>query len=135
MSDTLSRRALLIAPLGCAFAAACATTPRYTARDAQWPLSVPVSALEPDGYVVVTAAQLAHPLLVSVHDGAHTAVELVCTHRACEVYPRRDRLICPCHGSQFGLRGEVLVGPASAPLARYPVSLDGETLRIERGEP
>lgn len=134
MSDTLSRRALLIAPLGGALAA-CSSIPRYTARGEQWPLRVPVSALEPAGHVVVTAAGLAHPLLVSVHDGAYTAVELVCTHRACEVYPRRDRLVCPCHGSQFGLRGEVLVGPASAPLARRAVAREGDMLCIARGEP
>jgi Rieske Fe-S protein len=56
-------------------------------------------------------------------DGELCAVSATCTHQGCLVAFDRADLSwdCPCHGSRFDLRGEVLQGPASEPLA--PVAL------------
>jgi nitrite reductase/ring-hydroxylating ferredoxin subunit len=45
-------------------------------------------------------------------------VSKVCTHMGCLLSLDRanQKLICPCHGSKFGLNGEVLVGPADTNL-------------------
>lgn len=43
-----------------------------------------------------------------------------CSHLGCSIAINTDarRFECPCHGSQFRLNGDVLHGPAAAPLSR-----------------
>lgn len=55
-------------------------------------------------------------------DGRCTAVSAVCTHLGCIVqWNTTERTWdCPCHGSRFKNTGEVLNGPAIAPLERFP---------------
>ncbi len=60
--------------------------------------------------------------------GGYTGLLLRCTHRGCQPDPVGDRLICPCHGSEFDWEGAVLQGPAERPLARYLVTREGKDL-------
>ena len=54
---------------------------------------------------------------------AHTAV---CTHTGCTVDAAGAELECPCHGSRFdATNGQVLEGPADAPLEAFPVRIEG----------
>ena len=59
-----------------------------------------------------------------------TAVLTRCMHQGCQAEPSGDRIACPCHGSQYTFRGEVLRGPTERPLIRYRVTLEGETIQI-----
>jgi Rieske Fe-S protein len=51
----------------------------------------------------------------------------ICTHQGCTVKPAGQKLDCPCHGSQFdAVTGAVLHGPATLPLHKIAVALDGD---------
>jgi Rieske Fe-S protein len=61
--------------------------------------------------------------------GSVVAFTAICTHQGCKVAPAGAQLDCPCHGSQFNaFTGEVLRGPAEAPLTALPVAVDGDTV-------
>lgn len=44
------------------------------------------------------------------------AISGICTHLGCIVSQSPSGFDCPCHGSRFGLNGEVKKGPAPSPL-------------------
>lgn len=49
-----------------------------------------------------------------------------CTHAGCALSTVKDgAAVCPCHGSSFGLDGEVLRGPATEPLRDRTVTVRG----------
>ena len=53
--------------------------------------------------------------------GTIKVLTAVCTHQGCLVDTVSNGLIsCPCHGSEYSLTGEVKGGPAPAPLATVP---------------
>ena len=60
-------------------------------------------------------------------DGTVRACSAICTHLGCVVNWNRAEKSwdCPCHASRFGVDGEVLHGPAAAPLARATLEGDG----------
>src|SRR4051794_2261323 len=41
------------------------------------------------------------------------ATSALCTHQACPLKLVGQQLRCPCHGSRFDLRGNVIKGPAT----------------------
>lgn len=61
--------------------------------------------------------------------GSFAALSSQCTHRGCTLDAEPARLVCPCHGSMFGLDGRVLRGPAERLLPRYHTTVaDGRLL-------
>lgn len=54
-----------------------------------------------------------------------------CTHLGCIINKvENGKLICPCHGSEFDLDGDVVKGPAYKPLPSYPFEEDKNTRQI-----
>jgi menaquinol-cytochrome c reductase iron-sulfur subunit len=55
-----------------------------------------------------------------------------CTHLGCAHHwdAVKKEFICPCHNSRFSIAGAVLGGPASRPLDRYDVKVEGSRLLI-----
>lgn len=47
------------------------------------------------------------------------AIGTTCTHQTCSLRAAADGFFCPCHGSQFSTRGEVLTGPAEKNLPYF----------------
>ena len=85
-----------------------------------------------DRFVLVDAPGFQLPVFVYRRDdGTYSAVSTRCMHRGCQVDPAADRLVCPCHGSEYTLTGEVLKGPTQRPLRTLPVTPEGDFLAIE----
>ena len=55
-----------------------------------------------------------------------------CTHLGCAHHwdAAKNEFVCPCHNSRFSIAGAVLGGPASRPLDRYDVKVEGSKLLI-----
>lgn len=58
------------------------------------------------------------------------ALNLICTHLGCTVNATPKGFTCPCHGSVFSTRGEVIKGPADRPLKTLPLEKQGDDLLI-----
>jgi nitrite reductase/ring-hydroxylating ferredoxin subunit len=58
------------------------------------------------------------------------AMSAVCTHLGCVLEATDDGFQCPCHGSRFNDKGQVLSGPAPRSLAYFKVDVapDGQLL-------
>jgi menaquinol-cytochrome c reductase iron-sulfur subunit len=56
-----------------------------------------------------------------------------CTHLGCKVSwsSSNQRFMCPCHGGVYDLNGSVVAGPPPRPLARLPVEIEADNLRVE----
>jgi Rieske Fe-S protein len=80
--------------------------------------------LRDEGSLLIQSPDVAGKIL-AVHAGDDRlyAVNSVCTHRGCDVLYDRDlgHIRCPCHGSQYGLDGHNIRGPARQPLASYKI--------------
>jgi Rieske Fe-S protein len=61
------------------------------------------------------------------------AFSSICTHEGCIVTGfSNQRMVCPCHGSEFNASGQPVAGPAPAALREFPVTLNAtaQTLTI-----
>ncbi len=74
-------------------------------------------------------------VLLSRIGGEVYAVAGTCTHEEADLgigFLIEDRVVCPLHLSQFDLKtGAVMNPPASVPLKRFNVKIDGETILVE----
>ena len=62
---------------------------------------------------------------------AFSALTSTCTHQACTINGYSAPVYqCPCHGSQFSTAGDVVRGPAAAPLRTYGTAFAGDVLTI-----
>jgi cytochrome b6-f complex iron-sulfur subunit len=72
-------------------------------------------------------------LAIHARDGHLYAVNSVCTHMGCDVLYDKDlgHIRCPCHGSEYGLDGHNIKGPAKRPLASYRITNDNGQVVIQ----
>lgn len=81
--------------------------------------------LDREGEALLQVRGMSRPVyLRRTPSGDLVALLASCTHNGCQPAPIDARLVCPCHGSEFSLTGEVLQGPAERPLTRYRVIED-----------
>ncbi|MDB5132650.1 MAG: hypothetical protein JWR02_2399 [Mucilaginibacter sp.] len=61
-----------------------------------------------------------------------TAVQVVCTHQGATIgySVSQGIFICPLHGSEFSKTGQVVQGPATAPLQQYTVTINNNILTV-----
>lgn len=75
----------------------------------------------------------------SVLAGPYIAFSKICTHLGCptSLYEQRtDRILCPCHQSQFDVPRDAkpVFGPATRPLPVLPIDVDSEGYFVARGD-
>jgi thiosulfate dehydrogenase [quinone] large subunit len=117
----------VLAGVGSVSLASCAGIPYVTPRPRAGGLAVDGVTLGDGGAAFLRAPTLERPIFLRLtSDGDAVALLASCTHRGCQPEPVGDRLICPCHGSEFDLTGDVLQGPADRPLTRYEVTREGD---------
>jgi cytochrome b6-f complex iron-sulfur subunit len=94
----------------------------------------PVERFEPGS---VTAFREGRFYLVRLADGGFLALHRKCTHLGCTVpwITEEQRFACPCHGSAFDLRGDVLNPPAPRALDLFRVRIENGVVKVETGAP
>lgn len=94
----------------------------------------PVERFEPGS---VTAFGEGHFYLARLDDGGFLALHRKCTHLGCTVpwNAGEQRFACPCHGSAFDIRGDVLSAPATRALDRFEVQIDNGVVKVDTSTP
>jgi cytochrome b6-f complex iron-sulfur subunit len=71
--------------------------------------------------------------LARLEDGGFLAMSRRCTHLSCTVPWVADtkRFICPCHSSEFDIRGDVINPPAPRALDLHPVTIDNRVVKVD----
>ena len=86
------------------------------------------------GFLLIGTASGTAVNVFIVNDGTEIkAFTAVCTHQSCNVNnynPTTQRIICPCHGSEFDLNGNPQTGPAPSALEEYTVTRSGDTVTV-----
>jgi nitrite reductase/ring-hydroxylating ferredoxin subunit len=91
-----------------------------------------VEKLKSPGGAAVLKIQNRDLLFIRESEDSVRVLDPTCTHKRCTVeYSReKQRIVCPCHGSNFALDGRVLNGPAEKPLQAFEAALDEQKTRI-----
>lgn len=91
-------------------------------------LEVDKDEIPGDGALVSKEKKVA---LVNTEDEL-IALSLVCTHLGCTVNINARDIVCPCHGSRFNHRGEVLRGPARENLRHLDLLRKGPKILVKK---
>ena len=84
------------------------------------------------GAVQLGSELMGDPLfLIRTGVAEYRALSSVCTHLGCQVRKTRFGFRCPCHGSGFDTKGQVVTGPANEPLASYVLEVSGTVVTIQ----
>jgi cytochrome b6-f complex iron-sulfur subunit len=71
--------------------------------------------------------------LARLGDGGFLALSRKCTHLGCTVpwVSEKNKFECPCHGSSFDIRGEVITQPAPRALDLYQVFIENNVVKVD----
>jgi Rieske Fe-S protein len=95
--------------------------PQHQGGKGKWIIHDPV----PEGIT------LSGPVIVSRKDTGIRVFSSACTHLGCRIDRiKNDRLVCPCHGSEYSPEGVNLKGPAGRPLKELSFHPDGSSGRL-----
>ncbi|MBX2991339.1 MAG: Rieske (2Fe-2S) protein [Bacteroidetes bacterium] len=129
--------AVLVAPVA-ALLQHCASGRVVHAIAERGKVTIPVSALPdlatPGSFAKVYVDRFANPIIV--FEGERNELHAIlstCSHSGCEVRKLPTKFECPCHGSEYNLRGNVLRGPAPDPLNAFEVRRRENAIEIHLG--
>lgn len=90
----------------------------------------PVENFEPGTVSAFVAGKF---YLARLEDGGFLAMSRRCTHLSCTVpwVSADNKFICPCHSSEFDIRGEVANPPAPRALDLYTIDIRNNILTVD----
>lgn len=95
----------------------------------------PSLALPSSSAIITFDAEATLILITRESDTDFFAMDPHCTHMGCVIEPYSivsNTSVCPCHGSEFDIHGQVVHGPAVTGLNNYATQFEGpSTLNIE----
>jgi Rieske Fe-S protein len=95
-------------------------------------IEVDVTAFAAANAVIVRAENMEYDILLVKQDtDVYKALLMQCTHRDYALNANTVGLYCTAHGSRFDLSGNVLEGPATAPLKRFKTSLQQNKIIVQ----
>ena len=94
----------------------------------------PVERFEPG---TVSAFVKGKFYLARLEDGGFLAMSRRCTHLSCTVpwVSSENKFICPCHSSEFDIRGNVTQAPAPRALDLYPIDIRNNIVQVDTAKP
>ncbi|MEO9965043.1 MAG: Rieske 2Fe-2S domain-containing protein [Reichenbachiella sp.] len=93
-------------------------------------IKISKSEFEDRDSVIIKDDRLPAPIYIVQEGDGYSAVLMLCTHKECEVTPFGQELHCPCHGSEFTNKGQVITGPAEDDLKKFKVTSDANFIYI-----
>jgi len=94
-------------------------------------LTVPVDKFTGDHtLLVVRSSSLENDILLVKKKDSYKALYLKCTHENFGLTPTSKKIVCPAHGSQFDLEGNVIKEPALRPLKEFITELNQNNIII-----
>jgi len=71
--------------------------------------------------------------LARLDDGGFLAMSRSCTHLSCTVpwVSGENKFICPCHSSEFDIRGEVANPPAPRALDLFKIEIENNVVKVD----
>jgi cytochrome b6-f complex iron-sulfur subunit len=92
-----------------------------------------IDDISPDSVYPFRSGQL---YLVRMKDGGFLALSIKCTHLGCSIRWNEDheKFICPCHSSEFDIKGNVLNPPAPTALNTFPVIIEQGVVKVDLGK-
>ena len=110
----------------------CASTKGLAFTEEAGAVKMPLSSFAKQNAVVVNPKSLMNGLLVVKEPaGDYKALLMKCTHKGQPLALNGQAIGCDAHGSQFDLEGNVTKGPAKSALKSYPVTVEGDQLKID----
>jgi len=93
----------------------------------------PVENFEPGTVSAFVAGKF---YLARLDDGGFLAMSRRCTHLSCTVpwVSSENKFICPCHSSEFDIRGNVINPPAPRALDIYLINIRNNVLTVDTGQ-
>jgi cytochrome b6-f complex iron-sulfur subunit len=85
----------------------------------------------------VSYVQGGHFYISRLDNGNLLALWQRCTHLGCTVpyVKSKGQFQCPCHGSIFNTKGEVLGGPAPRPMDLFPIEIVAGRIIVDTSQP
>lgn len=83
-------------------------------------------------FVLVKPEIFQFPIVIyKLKEEVYKAMFLQCTHQGCELIAYDTMIVCPCHGAEFNVQGEVSQGPAEINLKSFVTTHDSENIYIQ----